>query len=402
MPYFLCRLATEEGKIISQSFLASSKEECRRYFEGEGFCVLSIKRDWRRLSWHGFLSPQRVKDKDFILVNQELIALLRAGYPALKCLEMVRQRVKNQTLQEILTQVENEVKGGKSLSEAFSPYENIFSKVYIASLLAGEQSGNLPGTLDRYVQYARIISQTKRRIRSALIYPSLLLFFSLGLMIILISFILPRFSSFYADFEAELPLVTRFIIVVADLLRRLLPAALFVLILVFLLVSRLKKNPRGARKVDRWKLKIPYAAIFWKEQAISLFSRTLGLLLEAGIPLLQSLPIAIQAVPNKFLAFSMLSVPEDIRHGQSLSDSLSRTGIFSDLSVDMIRIGETSANLPGMLKETAEVYDERIKGRIETLVNLIEPVIIIFMGVLVAIMLLSVYLPIFNIIRITR
>jgi len=402
MPYFSCRLATEDGRLFTQSFLAASEEECRRHFEGEGLCVLEVRKDWRRTKLFGPFWGRKIKDKDFIMVNQEFMALIKAGYPVLKSLEMVRSRAKNPALQEILSRVEAEVRGGKSLSEAFSAYENIFSKVYTASLLAGEQSGNLPGTLDRYVQYARVISQTRHRIRSALVYPSLLLFFSLGLMIILISFILPRFSSFYADFEAELPLITRFIVAVAGFLRRLIPLALIAIVILAILFSQLRKSPSGARRVDRWKLKIPFGQSLWKEQAVSLFSRTLGLLLEAGIPLLPSLPIAIQAIPNKFLAFIMASVPEDIRNGQSLSDSLSRTGFFSALSVDMIRIGETSANLPGLLRETADVYDERIRGRIDTFVNLIEPVIIIFMGILVAVMLLSVYLPIFNIIRITR
>jgi len=402
MPYFFCRLATEDGRLFTQSLLAASEEECRRHFEGEGFCVLEVRKDWRRIRLFGPFWGRKIKDKDFIMVNQELMALIKAGYPVLKSLEMVRSRAKNPALQEILSRVEAEVRGGKSLSEAFSAYENIFSKVYTASLLAGEQSGNLPGTLDRYVQYTRIISQTRHRIRSALVYPSLLLFFSLGLMIILISFILPRFSSFYADFEAELPFITRLIVALAGVLRRLIPLALIAMAILAILFSQLRKSPSGARRVDRWKLKIPFGQSLWKEQAVSLFSRTLGLLLEAGIPLLHSLPIAIQAIPNKFLAFIMGSVPEDIRNGQSLSDSLSRTGFFSALAVDMIRIGETSANLPGLLRETAEVYDERIRGRIDTFVNLIEPVIIIFMGILVAVMLLSVYLPIFNIIRITR
>ncbi len=402
MPYFFCRLATEDGRLFTQSLLAVSEEECRRHFEGEGFCVLEVRKDWRRIRLFGPFWGRKIKDKDFIMVNQELMALIKAGYPVLKSLEMVRSRAKNPALQEILSRVEAEVRGGKSLSEAFSAYENIFSKVYTASLLAGEQSGNLPGTLDRYVQYTRIISQTRHRIRSALVYPSLLLFFSLGLMIILISFILPRFSSFYADFEAELPFITRLIVALAGVLRRLIPLALIAMAILAILFSQLRKSPSGARRVDRWKLKIPFGQSLWKEQAVSLFSRTLGLLLEAGIPLLHSLPIAIQAIPNKFLAFIMGSVPEDIRNGQSLSDSLSRTGFFSALAVDMIRIGETSANLPGLLRETAEVYDERIRGRIDTFVNLIEPVIIIFMGILVAVMLLSVYLPIFNIIRITR
>lgn len=402
MPYFFCRLATEDGRLFRESIMADSEEECRRYFEAEGLCVLEIRKDWKRNVLFRSLFSRKFKDKDFIMVNQELVALVKAGYPVLKSLEIIRGRVKNQVLQEILFRVETEVRGGKSLSEAFGGFENLFSKVYTASLLAGEQSGNLPGTLDRYIQYARVISQSRQRVRSALIYPSLLLFFSLGLMVILISFILPRFSSFYADFEAELPFITRLIVGVAGVMRRLMPFILIGVVLAGIVFSQLRKTDSGALRVDHWKLRIPYGRVLWKEQAVSLFSRTLGLLLEAGIPLVPSLPIAIQAVPNKFLAFSMARVPEDLRNGQSLSDSLNQTGFFPGLAVDMIRIGETSANLPGLLRETADVYDERVRGRIDTFVSLIEPIIIIFMGILVALMLLSVYLPIFNIIRITR
>ncbi len=402
MPYFFCRLATEDGRLLRQSFLASSEEECRRHFEAEGLYVLEVRKDWKRVDLFTPFLGKKIKDKDFIMVNQELMALIKAGYPVLRSIETVRSRVKNQALEEILRRVEAEVRGGKSLSEAFSSFEHIFSKVYTASLLAGEQSGNLAGTLDRYVQYARVISETKHRFRSALIYPSLLLFFSLGLLIILISFILPRFASFYADFEAQLPLITRIIVGVANVLRRLIPLAVVAILLMMVVFSQLRKREKGARLVDGWKLRIPYGRALWKEQGAALFARTLGLLLEAGIPLIHSLPIAMQAIPNKFLAYQLSSVTEDVRNGQSLSDSLSRTGFFPPLAVDMIRIGETSANLPGMLRETADFYDERVKGRIDTFVSLIEPVIIIFMGMIVAVMLLSVYLPIFNIIRITR
>lgn len=402
MPYFLCRLATEDGHHLSQSFLAASAEECRRHFEAVGFCVLSIKKDWKKLPFPALPFEKRIKDKDFIMFNQELMALLRAGYPILKSMELITSRAKNAHFKEVLMQVQADIRSGKSLSEAFSPFEKYFTKVYIASLLAGEQSGNLPGSIGRFIDYAKVISQTKSRIRAALIYPTLLLVFSLTLMAILINFILPRFAGFYSDFEAQLPGITRILISFSGALRKLTPLLVILVIALIPVVIQLKKKESTHVVLEKLKLRIPYARSIWTETAISLFSRTLGLLLEAGITLLPALPIASQAIPNKFLVQRTRHLPDDIRNGESLSDSLGKAGFFSPLGIDMVRIGESSANLHGMLREVADVYDEKIQAKIDTFVSLIEPGIIIFMGLLVALMLLSVYLPIFNIIRVTR
>jgi type IV pilus assembly protein PilC len=402
MPYFLCRLATEDGRYLAQSFLASSAEDCQKHFESEGFCVLSIHKDWKKTSTPSLPFEKKIKDKDFIMFNQELIALLRAGYPILKSLELIASRTKNVHLKELLQKIEAGVRSGKALSESFAPYEKEFTKVYIAALMAGEQSGNLPGTIGRYIDYAKVIAQTKSRIRSALLYPTVLIVFALVLMGILVNFILPRFAVFYADFGAQLPGVTRLLISLATGLRTATPVLLVALVLLALVLARLKKQEKVLLVLEKLKLKIPYFRRIRLETAISLFSRTLSLLLEAGITLLRGLPIACQAIPNKFLMKQTSHVPDDIRNGGSLSDSLGRTGFFTPLATDMIRIGENSANLHGMLREVADVYDQRIQARIDTFVSLIEPVIIIFMGLLVALMLLAVYLPIFNIIQITR
>jgi type IV pilus assembly protein PilC len=402
MPYFLCRLATENGHYLSQSFLASSAGDCRRHFEAEGFCVLSVKKDWKKLSLQPVLFEKKIKDKDFILFNQELMALLRAGYPILKSIELITSRTKNVRLKEVLLKVEADIRSGKSLSEAFSPFEKNFTKVYTASLLAGEQSGNLPGLIGRFIDYTKVISQTRSRIKAALIYPTLLLVFSLILMGILINFILPRFTGFYADLGANLPVISRLLIGAAGALRRLTPVIFVLVIALILVVSQLKRKEKTNIALEKLKLKIPYARAIWTETAISLFSRTLGLLLEAGITLLPALPIASQTIPNKFLAWQTRHLPDDIRNGGTLSDSMGRASFFSQLAIDMVRIGENSANLHGMLREAADVYNEKIQARIDTFVSLIEPVILIFMGLLVALMLLAVYLPIFNVIKVTR
>lgn len=402
MPYFTCRLATDDGRTFTESFFAPSPRECRAHFEAEGLCVLSVKRDWRRIKILLFPFERKIKDRDFIMFNQEFVALIRAGYPILKGIEIIVSRVKNAYLKEILMKVESEIRGGKSLSEAFAPYDKIFSKVYIAALMAGERSGNLVDTISRYIDYAKTISRTKSRIKSALSYPTLLLFFSFFLLVILVNFILPRFSEFYADFEAQLPGITRLLMSFSLVVRSHILLLLAILFLLVLAYFQLHKNERTLVLIDRTKLKIPYGGIVWMESGVSLFCRTLSLLLEGGISLLESVVIARQAVPNKFLSQRLLKLPDHIRNGESLSESLQKSGFFPLLALDMIRIGETSANLEGMLVDVADVYDERIQAKINTFVSLVEPIIIIFMGLIVAGMLLSVYLPIFNIIRVAH
>jgi len=402
MPYFLCRLATEDGSVFSQSCFASSIQECKKHFESEGICILSIKRDWKRIQLPIFHSKKKIKDKDFIMFNQELVALLRAGYPILKSIKLIIQRVKNEHLKELLLLIEKNIQGGKSLSEAFTPYEKEFSTVYIASLMAGERSGNLVGTISRYIDYAKIVSQTKSRIRSALIYPTLLLLFSFFLFGLLIVFILPRFSSFYDDFEAQLPLITQVLMSFSLSVRNNLFYIVAGIILLIIVYFQMKTNEKSLIILDRIKLIIPYGRVIWAESAISLFSRTLGLVLEGGISLISSIGIACHAIPNKHLVQKMSGLSELIKNGGGLSESLKKADFFTPLSLDMIHIGETSANLEGMLREVADVYDERVRNKIDTVVSLIEPVLIIFMGLIVAGMLLSIYLPIFNIIRVVK
>ena len=402
MPHFICRLAAEDGRVFSQPFFASSFQECRKRFEEQGFCVLSVKRDWKRIQIPVFFIEKKIREKDFIPVNQELVALIKAGYPIVKSLDIIIGRVKNPRIKEMLMSVESKVRGGKALSEAFADYERELSTVYIASLMAGERSGNLAETINRYIDYARRISRTKSKIRTALTYPTLLLGFSFLLIALLINFVFPRFADFYADFEAQLPGISRALMSFSLAVRDSLPFLLAVVGLAVLVSFALRKREKTALWLNKMKLHIPYGRVVWLESAVSLFCRTLSLLLGGGITLLSSVGVASKAVPNRFLFHRMKVIPDSIRNGESLSEALKKTDFFPPLALDMIRIGETSANLEGMLGDVADVYDERVQSRIDRLVSLIEPIVIIFMGLIVAVMLFSVYFPIFNIIRITR
>jgi type IV pilus assembly protein PilC len=402
MPHFLCRLATDDGRIISEPFFSPSFKECRKHFEEEGYCVLSVRRDWKKIQVPILSTEKKINEKDFIAFNQELVALIRAGYPILKSINILIQRVKNERLKEVLMLVEKEIRGGKSLSEAFSQHELLFSTVYIASLMAGERSGSLAKTISRYNTYARTISMTKSRIKTALTYPTILIVFSFILVFILLNFILPSFSKFYADYQAQLPSITRALISVSLAVQTNLVFIIAFVLLLFITYIQLRKHEKSLVFLDRLKLKIPYGKHIWVESAASLFCRTLGLLLEGGISLLSAIPLSSRSVPNKYMFSRMKILSESIKNGESLTESLRKTECFPPLALDMIRIGESSASLEGMLSDVAEVYDERISSRIDTIVSLIQPIIIIFMGLVVALILLSVYLPIFNIIQVTN
>ncbi|MHB8054395.1 MAG: type II secretion system F family protein [Candidatus Aminicenantales bacterium] len=402
MSSFVCRVADEAGNVLRRIYPAATADDCRQYFESEGYCVLSIRRARRKfvLALRG--SDKKIKPRDFIMFNQEFTAMIRAGYPVLRCLEAIGGRTKNAALKSILRRVENDIRHGKSLSDAFTPFEDRFTKVYTAALMAGEISGTLPETIGQYVVYAKTIDRTRRRIRSAMTYPTLIICFSIVLLLLLLNFVLPNFSSFYADFDTQLPYLTATLIKFSLFLRRnafIWPVLLAAGIFVYL---RLKRNPEMKRRFDELKLKVPLARPLIVESAVSLFSRTLGLLLGAGDSLIEAVTLSSQAIPNKFLAGRMESVPAGIRNGEMLSETLGKAGFFPPMSLDLIRIGESSANLSGMLRELAEVTEERIQQKLDTLVALVEPVVIILTGVLVAGMLLAVYLPIFRIAQVAR
>lgn len=336
------------------------------------------------------------------MFNQELIALINAGYPILKSIQIITNRTKAPRLREVLMEIENEVRSGKSLSEAFSECSMNFSTVYIASLMAGERGGNLPETISRYIKYEKVISRTRERVKTALTYPVLLLILSAALLSVLVGFIIPRFSDFYSDFGTELPFITRTLVSFSHFVRDHFPYLLALLLILAVVYTQMKRKTATRILLDRWKLKIPIIRPVWIESSVALFSRTLSLLLGGGISLLQSVGIARKAIPNEFLVHQMHDLPEHIKNGENLSEAVDKAGFFTPLALDMIRIGERSANLEGMLGEVARVYDERIQERVDRLVSLIEPAIIIFMGFIVAGMLLSVYLPIFNIISVAR
>lgn len=403
MPIYNCKFSDERGRIQTITIFAKDREEAKKFIKGKGFLPLSIKFDiFSLLKNLRILFARKVRDNDFLLFNHEFVALIKSGTPILRALDILSDRVKDPLLREILFNVKEDIKKGKSPSEAFSPWQNYFSSIYIASLLAGERTGNLEGTIRRFLVYHRTLIIVKRRIKYALAYPVLLFLFAITVLFILLSFIIPRFASFYADFEAQLPSITLFLISFSKFFAKNIKFLIIFILMGIFFLEWARRKEKGKYLLHKFLLKIPFVSDYIKKGSISIFSRTVGLLLEGGIPLVSALETAVKALPNKFIAEVFSRVARDVRGGESLSSSFERTGFFPEISIEMVRVGESTASLPEMLSEVANFWDERIEERLSAAVSLIEPVVILFMGVLIAGMLLSVYLPLFRIVTLVR
>ena len=394
---FRCRLATPGGEIIEGVYVADSESRLRTELEEKGLLVLSLqhRRGVAGLSL-GSARRRRVSRQEFLVFNQELATLLKAGMPLVQSLDILRQRVSNLTFKGALDAVYEKVKAGTSLSEAFSEQQGLFPAMYSASLMAGERSGSLDDVIRRYVAYEKVIGAVKRRTISALIYPAILVVLMLGLVGIIVVRVVPAFASFYANFGRQLPLSTRIVVGVSNVI-----VGNFVVIAIAIVASVVSvvawiKNPAHRTRVDRILLRLPWAGTTVRKFATSQAARTIATLLGGGIPLVNALEIAGGAMTNRYLAGEIGEVGRRVREGQSFAAALLAKGLFPDVAVKMVEVGESTGALQEMLSSLADFYDEDIETEVGRFVTLIEPIILVVMGIIVAGVVLSLYLPLFE------
>ncbi len=396
---FVCRLGTPAGEVVTRTIEAAGASEARVRLESEGFRVFSILPP--RATGASALTrggragtTPRVKAPDFLLFNQQLAALIRAGIPILQSISMLRRRATSSRLRNVLADVEEKIRGGAALSEAFAAQGPIFPRIYTASILAGERSGALDEVLRRYVDYVRRGVEVRRKVRSALAYPSLLLLASLGMVAFLTMFVVPRMSNVFLGFNTELPTVTVVVVGISTFVASN-SFWLFPLLLVaagaLLLWGR---TPSGKLIVDGLLLKVPIAGVMLRQLSIAQVTRSLSTLLAGGITLVESWEIAAESITNRELRRRSVSVLPMIREGRSFTESLEISGWMPELALDMIGVGERSGSLREMLEEVATFYDRESEVRLEQLTTVIEPAILLVMGGVVTTILLAIYLPI--------
>ncbi|HWT03377.1 MAG TPA: type II secretion system F family protein [Pyrinomonadaceae bacterium] len=402
MAEFICRLGTPAGEIVTRTIEAVGAQEARVRLESEGFRVFAITPP--KTSGVAALTKRggkgthaRFKANDFLLFNQQLAALLRAGIPILQAISMLRKRAQSAGLSAVLGDVEEKIRGGLALSAAFAAQGAVFPRIYTASILAGERSGALDEVLDRYVEYMRRSVNLRRKIRGALAYPMMLLVASFGMVAFLTVYVVPRMSSLFEGFgRGKLPWLTIIVTGIADWVSGnfwwLVPAVIVGLVaLVFW-----ARTPSGRITVDRTLLKIPLVGKLLRQVAVAQATRSLATLLAGGITLVESWEIAAESITNRELRRRSSAILPMIREGRSFTESLESAGWFPELAVDMIGVGERSGSLREMLDEVAVFYDSEAEVKLEQLTTTIEPAILIVMGGVVVTILLSIYLPIIS------
>lgn len=394
---FRCRLASPSGEITEGVYIADNEARLRHELEDKGLYVLSLQRKGA-IGGLSLQLPQRraINTREFLVFNQELATLLKAGMPLVQSLDLLKRRVESPVFRRVLEDVHERVRSGTALSDAFDAQSDLFPRVYTASLLAGERSGNLDAVLRRFVEYSKIIATVKRKTVSALVYPAILVTLALGLVSIIVLKVVPAFSDFYGSFGAQLPLVTRIIVAVSDFIRgQFVYLIVAVAVVAIALVSWLQQKGQKAR-FDRVVLRLPMLGQVARKFATSQMARTLATLLGGGLPLVNALDIASKSVGNQYMASQLEIVSARVREGESFAAALDARGAFPEVAVKMAEVGESTGALQDMLNTVADFYDEEISTNMERFVTLVEPVLLVVMGIVIAGLLLALYMPLFQ------
>ncbi len=400
MSEFICRLGTPSGEIVTRIVEASAASEAKTQLEREGFKVFSVAAPGgfsAIVSSAGLSRKNKVKQGDFLLFNQQLSALLRAGIPILQAITLLKTRSPSSALRAVLTDVEEQVRSGTPLSEAFES-QGMFPKIYTASLLSGERSGALDEVLLRYVDYLKRSVGLTRKLRGALAYPAFLLVASGFMIAFLTLYIVPRMSDLFRGLSANrgLPTVTVVVLsistAVAENIWWLLPLVLILGLALFIWL----RTHNGRLILHRLMLRLPIAGTLIRQMTTAQLARSLSTLLSGGITVPDSWEIASQAINNLELRRRSEGVLPLIREGRGFTEALEKANWIPELGLDMVGIGERSGSLREMLDEVASFYDAEAEVKLEQLTTLMEPLILVFMAIVVVVILLAIYLPIID------
>jgi len=395
MAEFLIKMADERGHVLEQIEDGVSEKDVRERFIQKGYLVYSVRTHAGLLAFNPFRRRRRVKTDEFIIFNQQLVTLIKAGLPILMSLDLLRKRQRNPFFRSMLENVRERVKSGELLSEAFDA-QGAVSKVYTTTLLAGERSGNLEEVLNRYIGYQRITTTFRKKLLASLWYPALLVIALTLMLSFLITYVVPRFAQLYSEFDADLPSLTKALLTVGTVLQSYLYLIAPGIIVIILAIMIWLKSEQGTNMMDTLRFKLPIFGDVWMKYQVAMFSRTLATLLAGGMPLVPSLETSSSSINSKRISRTVEEAAKRVREGRSLSSSLEETKFFPDLAIEMIEVGESTGALPTMLNSVAEFYEEDVQNALTAALQLIEPTLLIIMACVVGFVLAALYLPIFS------
>ncbi|MFO0773278.1 MAG: type II secretion system F family protein [Nitrospiraceae bacterium] len=398
MALYAYKVARADGRVSTGELDAENERAARAQLEQRGLLVFRLtqkgvgagRKGWSFGSWGG-ITPQQ-----FLVFNQELVALIRAGLPVLKVWDLLIERTHVAGFQETLRTVQQDIRGGASASDALAKHPRYFSELYIATLRAGEQAGNLAEVLQRYITYLKMMIGLRQKVWKALTYPMFLIVVGVSVVGFLLSYVMPTFVDVYAEQARNLPVATQLLLSAVDRIDAvLIPLALAAVVAV--VFGRMwYRTEAGRLTADRWLLSLPlFGAIVRRHCTVQLV-RTLGTVMGGGTPLVEALNVSRAAVSNRFMAQSFRRTFEQLREGSTLAMALRQPMVMPALAVEMLAVGEETGSLDQMLKDVAEFFESELDLQLTQLTTWIEPMLLLLMGVLVGSIVVIMYLPVFQ------
>lgn len=393
MPIYVFKVGTPDGQIADREVRAFDRPAAREELARQGMHIFQEKR--RKLTVDSFLPRSRgVPSDKFLLFNQQLLALVKAGLPIVQSFEIMLDRQRNPRFKEVLADVREKITSGVALSDAFESFGSMFPPIYSTSIRAGEKSGDLAGVLSRFIKYQKMIGALRKKVIGALVYPAVLLLLMSGMIFVMLTYVIPKFAEFYSGFDQELPAPTAFAISLSHAVRDNIVIAIAAGIGAVAVAKMFARSDAGALFIDRVKLQIPFVGGVLTDFSIMQFTQSIGTLLAGGTPMVPAIEIASNSITNRYVAGRIGGIAQKVREGEPVWRSLEDTKVMSDLAIEMIKVGESTGAIVEMLANTSEFYDEVIEAKLSRMVALIEPVILVVLGAVIAGLLYAFYLPI--------
>jgi len=395
---FIWKGRSPSGEILSGEYVTDNKQELVTYLRKRKIIITSMKQKSKDINIE-FPWMKTVSTKDLSIFTRQFATMINSGLPMVQCLDILSTQAEKPFFKGLIGTVMNDVEGGTTLAEAMGKHK-AFSDLYVNMVEAGEAGGILDLILGRLAGYLEKAEALNRKVKAALTYPAVVFFVSMGATIFMLMFIIPTFAKMFTDFGGELPLPTKVVMALSDFLRT---KWYFLVIAVTALVIGFKRfyaTEGGKRKVDKFSLNIPVLGNVIRKSSIARFTRTLGTLISSGVPILNGLDITARTAGNKIVEDAINATKESISRGDTISDPLRLSGVFPAMVTQMIAVGEQTGALDDMLDKIANFYDDEVDTAVEALTSVIEPIMIVVMGIIVGGMLIAMYLPMFKLINV--
>lgn len=386
---------TRDGKRQKGELIAKSKEEVISTLRKQNILVTSVVTRAKRLSIK-LPFKAKVKDKDIVVFTRQFATMIDAGLPLIQCLDILSRQTENKTFASAINNIRQEVEGGSTYADALKKHPHIFNDLYVNMVAAGELGGILDTILNRLSKYIEKSMKLKRQVRSALVYPSTIVAVAAVVIVVLLVWVIPIFSKMFSDFGGVLPLPTRMVIGASDFMQHNIVIMAGILGSIIFALNRYYKTQNGKRTIDRLVLHLPVFGMLMRKISVAKFTRTLGTLISSGVPILDGLDIVAKTAGNKVVEDALYVTRQSISEGKTLAEPLEHTQVFPPMVVQMIAVGETTGALDSMLSKIADFYDEEVDSTVGNLTALLEPMLMIFLGVIIGSMVVAMYLPIFK------